>query len=48
MITPFISLLNLTSLYEVFVEGMEFDDIFHTSARCDLIDRSIYWENGVR
>jgi hypothetical protein len=34
MMTPFIPLL-VTSLYEVFIEGMEYDDTFHTSA-CDL------------
>jgi hypothetical protein len=33
--TSFTSLL-VTSLHEVFMEGMEFDDIFHTSAHCDL------------
>jgi hypothetical protein len=36
MMTPFIPFLIVTSLYEVFVEGMEFDDIFYTSAHCDL------------
>jgi hypothetical protein len=36
MMTPIISLLIVTSLYEVFVERMGYDDIFHTSA-CDLI-----------
>jgi hypothetical protein len=36
MIIPCIPLRFLTSLYEVFVEGMEYDDIFHTSAHCDL------------
>ena len=35
--TPFTPLLIVTSLYEVFIEGMESDDIFHTSAHCDLI-----------
>jgi hypothetical protein len=34
--TPFTSLLIVTSLYEVFVEEMEYDDNFHTSAHCDL------------
>jgi hypothetical protein len=48
MITAFISLLIVTSLYEVLVEVMEYDDTFHTSAHCDLTDRSIYWGNGVR
>jgi hypothetical protein len=28
--TPFIPLLVVTSLTEVFIEGMEYDDIFHT------------------
>jgi hypothetical protein len=28
--TPFISFLIATSLYEIFIEGMEYDDIFHT------------------
>jgi hypothetical protein len=36
MMTPFIPFLIVTALYEVFVEGLEFDDIFHTSAHCDL------------
>jgi hypothetical protein len=36
MMTPFLPFLIVTSLYEVFVEGMGFDDIFHTSAHCDL------------
>jgi hypothetical protein len=36
MMTPVIPVLIVTALYEVFVEGMEFDDIFHTSAHCDL------------
>jgi hypothetical protein len=47
MMTPFISLLIVTSLYEVFIEIMEYDDTFHTSAHCDLTDWSIYWVNGV-
>jgi hypothetical protein len=34
--TPFIPLLISTSLYEVFVEEMEFDDTFHTFSHCDL------------
>jgi hypothetical protein len=34
--TFFIPLLIVTSLYEVFVEGMEYNDIFHTSADCEL------------
>jgi hypothetical protein len=40
--TPFIPVLIVTSLYEVFIEWMEYDDNFHNSARCDLTDRSIY------
>jgi hypothetical protein len=36
MITPFIPLLNVTSLYEVFIEVIEYEDTFHTSAPCDL------------
>jgi hypothetical protein len=36
--TPFIPLLIVTSLTEVFIEGMEYDDTFHTSAHCDLTD----------
>ena len=46
--TPFIPLLIVTSLTEVFIEGMKYDDTFHTSAHCDLTDRSIYWGDGVR
>jgi hypothetical protein len=34
--TPFIPVLIVTSLYEVFIEGMEYNDIFHISA-FDLI-----------
>jgi hypothetical protein len=30
MMTPFTPFLIVTSLYEVLVEGMEYDDIFHT------------------
>jgi hypothetical protein len=48
MMTPFIPLLIVTSLYEVFIEWMEYDDTFHTSAHCDLTVLSIYWVNGVR
>jgi hypothetical protein len=47
MMTPFISLLIVTSLYEVFIEWMEYDDTFHTSAHSDLTVWSIYWVNGV-
>jgi hypothetical protein len=42
MMTPFIPLLIVTSLTEVFIERMEYDDTFHTSACCDLTDRCIY------
>ena len=48
MITPFISLLIVTSQYEVFVEGMEYDNTFHTFSHCDLTVWSIYWVDGVR
>jgi hypothetical protein len=41
-------LLISTSLYEVFVEEMEFDDTFHTFSHCDLTVWSIYWGDGVR
>ena len=34
MLPPFTPLL-VTSLYEVFIEGMEYDATFHTST-CDL------------
>jgi hypothetical protein len=34
--TPFIPLLIVTSLYEVFIEMMEYDNTLHTSAHCDL------------
>jgi hypothetical protein len=47
MMTPFISLLIVTSLSEVFIEWMEYDVTFHTSAHCDLTVLSIYWVNGV-
>jgi hypothetical protein len=46
--TPFIPILIATSQYEAFIEGMEYDDTFHTSAHCVLTDRSIYWWDGVR
>jgi hypothetical protein len=36
MITAFISLLIVISLYEVLVEVMEYDDTFHTFSHCDL------------
>ena len=48
MMTPFTSLLIVTSLYEVFIGWMEFDDTFHTSAHCDLTVWIIYWVDGVR
>jgi hypothetical protein len=37
-----------TSLYEVFIEWMEYGDTFHTSAHCDLTVWIIYWVDGVR
>ena len=43
--TPFTPLL-VTSLYEVFIERMEYNDTLHTSA-CDLIVWSIYWKDVV-
>jgi hypothetical protein len=36
--TPFIPFLIVTSLTEVFIDGMEYDDTVHTSAHCDLTD----------
>ena len=45
--TSFTSLL-VNSLYEVFIERMEYDDTFHTFSHCDLTDRNIYWGNGVQ
>jgi hypothetical protein len=42
MMTPSIPFLIVTSLYEVFIEGMEYNDTFHTFSHCDLTDRSIY------
>jgi hypothetical protein len=47
MMTPFIPLLTVTSLTEVFIEWMEYDDTFHTSAHCDLTVWSIYWRGRV-
>jgi hypothetical protein len=35
--TPFIPFLIVTSLYEVFIEWMEYDDTFQTIFHCDLI-----------
>jgi hypothetical protein len=40
--TTVIPMLIATSLTEVFIEGTEYDDSFHSSARYDLADRSIY------
>ena len=48
VMTPFIPLLIVTSLTEVYIESMEYDDTFHNSAPCDLTVLSIYWVNGVR
>jgi hypothetical protein len=36
--TLFIPVLIVTSLYEVFIEGMEYDDTFHIFSHCDLTD----------
>jgi hypothetical protein len=36
MMTPFTPFLIVTSLYEVFIEGMEYDDTFHTFSHFDL------------
>jgi hypothetical protein len=36
MMTSFIPLLIVTSLYEVFIEVMEYEDTFHTSSYCDI------------
>ena len=46
--TPFIPFLIVTSLTEIFIEGMEYDDNFDTSAHCDLTVWIIYWGDGVR
>ena len=46
--TPFIPVLIVTSLYQVFIEGMEYDDTSHTFSHCDLTDWSIYWGDGVQ
>jgi hypothetical protein len=40
--------LIVTSLYDVLIERMEYDDTFHTAVHCDLTDWSIYWKNRVR
>jgi len=37
MMTSFIPFLIVSSLYELFIEGMEYDDTFHTSAHCKII-----------
>jgi hypothetical protein len=34
--THFIPVLIVTSLYELFIEGMEYDDTFQTFSYCDL------------
>jgi hypothetical protein len=47
-VTPFTPFLIVTSLYEVFIERMEYDETFHTFSHCDLIEWSNYWEDGVR
>jgi hypothetical protein len=36
--TPFIPFLIVTSLTEIFIEGMEYDDTSHTFSHCDLTD----------
>jgi hypothetical protein len=46
--TPVTPFLIVTSMYEVFVEGMEYDNTFHTFSHCDLTVWSIYWVDGVR
>jgi hypothetical protein len=38
MMTPFTPFLIVTSLYEIFIEGTEYDHTFRTSAHCDLTD----------
>jgi hypothetical protein len=47
MMTPYITLHIVTSLTEVFIEWMEYDDTFHISSYCDLTVSNIYWVNGV-
>jgi hypothetical protein len=47
MMTSFIPFLIVTLLYEVFIEGMEYDDTFHTFSHCDLNAWSICWADGV-
>jgi hypothetical protein len=34
--TPFTPLLIVTLLFELFIEGMEYDDTFHTFSHYDL------------
>jgi hypothetical protein len=34
--TPFIPVLIVTSLYDVCIEGMEYNDTFPTFSHCDL------------
>jgi hypothetical protein len=46
--THFIPVLIVTSLYELFIEGMEYDDTFQTFSHCDLTAWSICWGDGVR
>jgi hypothetical protein len=41
--TPFTYFLIVTSFYEVFIEGMEYADTFHTFSHCDFIVWSIHW-----
>jgi hypothetical protein len=41
--TPFIPFLIVTSLYDIFIEGMEYDDTFQTYSHCDLTVWNIYW-----
>jgi hypothetical protein len=36
--TPFIHFLIVSSLYDVLIERMEYDDTFHTAAHCDFTD----------
>jgi hypothetical protein len=48
MMTSFILLLIVSSLYEVFIKVMEYDNTLHISAHCDLTVWVIYWVDGVR
>jgi hypothetical protein len=36
--TPFTPFPIVTSLYEIFIEGTEYDDTFHTFSHCNLTD----------